>query len=96
MGIIWKCKHANKLQHRIIYKKYLDIFEDTAYYTTLKVWITEVNESTCLKKILTKICLVYIARAQINLKAELEKVISNNQVHFLFDVERKESVLFKV
>ena len=27
---------------------------------------------------------------------ELEKVISNNQVHFLFDVERKESVLFKV
>ena len=28
--------------------------------------------------------------------SELEKVISNNQVHFLFDVERKESVLFKV
>ena len=27
---------------------------------------------------------------------ELEKLISNNQVHFLFDVERKESVLFKV
>ena len=27
---------------------------------------------------------------------ELEKVISNNQVHFLFDLERKESVLFKV